>query len=227
MENTEQWHTKCCDLESQYNRLSNGGAIDEIIPCEGKDSIEHQLPPSEFEKVLRGKIHCSERTVILERSPVPYLETKNFHTDLKNTLEQTGLDGAVKLCETQLQELAANMNQRDKALLDLICKQLKGNAKVFVFRGAAHERYLSKLLNEKKILFTPVRFCQPTLEERVLFPLTMEEQLDETDVLKWLYVQVTRHNGDFEKLRTLMEKADAMDKKQLRFELTALSKGDL
>jgi len=150
------------------------------------------------------------------------LKIEEYPGELQFALE-TGLEGAVKLCKTQLQELAANMNQRDKALLDLICEQLKGNAKVFVFRGGAHEKYLSKLLNEKKILFTSVRFCQPTLEERVLFPLTMGELFDETNVFRWLYVQVNRLNGGFEKLRTLMEKADTMDKKQLESELTALS----
>jgi hypothetical protein len=224
MENAEQWQTKCCDLESQYNRLSNN-AIGEIIPCQGKDTIEQQLaalPPSKFEKALRDTIRCKERSIILERSPVPYLKIEEYPGKLQFALE-TGLEGAVELCKKQLLELAANMKQRDDALLDLICKQLKGNAKVFVFRGGAHEKYLNKLLDERKILFTPVRFCQPTLEERVLFPLTIGEQFDETDVLRWLYVQVNRQNGDFEKLRTLMEEAEVMDKKRLESKLTALS----
>lgn len=224
MENTEQWLTECPELESQYNCLSNGG-IGVIIPQKVMGEIENMLPnepPNEFQKQLEATIHCRERSIILERTPVPYLKVEDFPRELQNALK-TGLEEAVKCCKLQLREWAANMNQRDDTLLDLICEQLKGNAKVFVFWGAAHEKYLSKLLNEKKISFIPERFCSPMLEERVLFPLTIGEQLDETDVLRWLYVQVTRQNGDFEKVRTLMEKADAMDKKQLRFELTALS----
>ena len=216
MENACQWQIYCKDLQEQYNRLSNNAPVNH-------DSIESQLPLSEFEKELHHTIKCSEKSIILEKSPVPYVNEEEFPLKLRSAL-RVGVEDAVELCKQQLQDIAESMKQRDDALVTLICEQLRDNYEIFVFRGAGHQEYLSRLLNGRNIDFTPERFCLlPILEERVTAPLTIGKQVDETDVLRWVYVQVNRQNGDFEQLRLLMDKACALNEKQLRTELAALS----
>ena len=222
MENACQWQLKRLELQEQYNRLSNGASVVPTKPNGDPYSIEARLPLSKFEKQLQDIIHCSERSIILERSPVPYVKVEDFPIRLQNALK-IGVKDAVQLCKSQQQQLAASMIQRDDALINLISEQLSGNVKVFVFRGASHEEYLSRRLRATNIRFTTERFCPRVLEERVTVPLTIGQQLDETDVLKWVYVQVNRQNDDFEQLRLLMTKADTMGKEQLEIELAALS----
>ena len=213
LEVVDQWLLVEPDLELKYNRLSQG----EIESIRSSDDVESMLP-NRFRLELDANIHRSRKKIVLERSPIPYLNAKAFGGELRVALRK-GVDWAMTTCRLQQQQLATSVVQRDCALVYLICEYLGDHVKVFVFRGAAHELCLSRLLDTRRIVFKTERFKPPSLLERAVTPLTVGETLPDLDLLRLIYVSINDQQEDYGKLMSLVEKVEAMTEEQLRTEL--------
>lgn len=217
-----QWPVEKPDLELQYNQLS-AGEIDDIPERPG--SIEEQLEEispmrRDFTKELRATIHRSKKKIVLERPPVPFLNVEYFNAELMEALRLLGVDAAVALCKHQQQRLATSMVQRDCALVKLITQQLSSGARLFAFRGIAHEPWLCRLLSLHGVRPNSIRFAEePSLQERLVRPLTIGEQIREADVLRHLYVVLNQRKDEYQEIMTLEKEAQAKSEEEIRTQL--------
>lgn len=212
----EQWVLEEPDLELQYNRLS-AGEIDHI-ERKAQGEIEQLLGLSEgdFTKELHAAIRLSKKKVVLEKSPVPYLDAGRFDKELLDALELKGVEETIVLCKHQRQRLATSMVQRDCALVELIDDQLRSGAKLFTFRGGAHEPWLRRLLGLRNVPVRCLRFGEPSLPERLVSSLTIGEQIQDVDILYYLYMILNSRKGDYEELMTLEKRARVKNEAELR-----------
>ncbi len=218
VEMAKQWVLEEPTLESQYNQLS-GGEIDEIA-CNAPRSLEQQLETlqprrCDFTTELKAAIHRSKKRIVLERIPVPRLEVEQFKDQLVTELHRRGMDAAVAKSRLQQQEMATSMVQRDSAIVELIDQYLKSGAKIFAFRGAAHEAWLCYLLDLRKILFKPLRFTAASSGERLVSELTMGRQVQDIEVLRNLYTMMESKN-DYRDVLKQEKDAACMNDSQLR-----------
>jgi hypothetical protein len=188
------WLSEDPDLESHYNQLSRG-EIEDIPEKPPPGSIEDQLeilPP----------------------------EKRDFTAELVDALRLRGVDDAVALCKQQQQRFATSMVQRDCAFARLIMTQLSSGAKLFTFRGAAHEPWLCRLLDLEGVRARLLRFAEPSLQERLVAPLTIGATISEADVLRHLYWVLNLRKDDYEEMMALGKRAEATSECDIRSYLT-------
>lgn len=226
VENADRWDLAQEALENQYNLLSRGKIprIERFRPGDIEAQFEEWGlgAADDFTTELDATIHCSQRKIVLEHSPVPRVDIERFPSILKGILDSEGVEKTVATCRRQQEELAAAIIQRDTALVDLIDQESKSASKVFAFRGAAHEASMLHLLKSRNIPATPLRFHpEPFLEELIVSPLTLREAVQEEVIRRYL-CRIMRYPTGYEELLDFDKEAKNMSKEDLE---SCLAKG--
>lgn len=126
------------------------------------------------------------------------------------------LDDATLLFKTKLELLAQSMVRRDNALVETFEEEGKKAGRLFVFRGADHERYLRNLLDRKSIAARWVTYERPPLLRRLIGSLTMGERVDDMDVQKVIYALIRRRKDDYFEFVSLQTEAESMSAQELQ-----------
>jgi hypothetical protein len=210
LEYAQQWMSIEPDLETNYSKLARG----EIRRVRGGmlEQANYLLKP--FTDELQEKIYGCNKRILLERPPVDYVETRE--AQIARLIKSRQFDEAISFHKSRQLDLANSMAQRDDALLDLVVGQVREGKRVFVFRGAAHERYLTALFSRELSMPRVLRFEDPPLSVRIVSALTMNEKVDDLDFLRVIYALVNLRNSHYGTYLNLQKEAEAMSDKELR-----------
>jgi hypothetical protein len=211
VEAADQWPSN--DWECQYNELSQGrrDALGGLI--------ESLLTPPPFQRELECRIYCSGKKIVLERSRFSLASDLQGEFSLVTDL-QSGLNTALASHRMRCEEKASRMVQRDRDLVDLIENLLRSDVRLLTFRGAAHQRWLCRLLRSKSIEPDVIRFLPgQTADERVLSPLTNGEKVSDDEILRQIYVQLNAKEN-LQKHLEVETQAEEMTEEDLRTNLT-------
>jgi hypothetical protein len=196
----DRWTTYEPELESLFNRLSRGELRWVVSRRLGRT-----LNP--FDAQLQNAIRGTNREITLERPPVEYVFIEEG--DVTSLAREGRLGEAVSLYRSQLRLLIWNLNDRDRALVQLL-KKLRTTTNLFVFRGADHERFLRHALSEENIGATWYVYEEPPLLRRLIGSLSMGEQVSDADLQRVIFAMTQRRTGDYPEFVRLQREAETM-----------------
>jgi hypothetical protein len=210
LEWTDKWTKYEPELESLFNQLSRGERtwVKSRRLGRGLNAFDREL-----QNALRGR----NRRIVLERSPVEYVFIQEG--DVIALAQSSLLNEAVSLYKRQLMLLARNLVDREHALIKII-KELRTGKRLFVLRGADHERYLRNLLDREKISAECSTYEEPPLLRRLINSLTMGERIDDVDVQRVIYAMLHRRKGDYIEFVSLQKDAEAMTEAEVEARLS-------
>jgi hypothetical protein len=202
----EQWMEDDPDRELRYNELS-AGRLKYVLPI----GCPEETPLEPFTKQLQDTIRGKGKRVILEQSPVPFAAPSM--ADIREQLFLGEVDSALAMFREQQETFARGMMERDQALISgIIEREIKTGAKLFLFRGAAHHRYVCKLLNDPSIQV--IQYADPPLSERVVAALMMGESVPPLDFLRVLYSEYNRRG--YQNWIALQKETESLSEQQIR-----------
>ncbi len=211
LEYSEQWMVQEPDLECKYNRLAHG----EIRRIREGMLARADYLSKPYTDELEEKIHGCNKRILLERPTGPYVDTEE--KQIAQLIKSGQVDEAISLDKNRQHDLANSMVQRDDSLVDLIEEQIR-EKRLFVLRGAAHERYVTSLFGGKLSMPTVLRFEKPPLSVRLVGALTMSETVDDLDFLRHIYALV-QCDSDYLTYLNLQKQAESMSDNELRISL--------
>ena len=97
---------------------------------------------------------------------------------------------------------------------------MKKAKRLFVLRGADHERYLRSLLGSKSITAKYITYEKPPLLRRLIGSLMMGEQIDNGDVQRVIHALERRQKGDYVEWVSLQKKSELMTGEELQARLS-------
>ena len=208
LELAEPWIKDEPDKETLYNQLSEG-KVNSVPSKRG--------PLSPFIKELQMRLRGSGKRVALERSTAPQVQL-SLPSDLVNSLEVRGLDGTLVLYKKEIQDLANSMVERDRSIIrDVLQRELKDEIKGFMFRGSAHFRHLSALLQTQFPMSKLIAYPgPPSLTDRILGSLTVGEPVQDLDFLRSLDSELSKQGADYESCIKAESEAELLTVKVLR-----------
>lgn len=205
LEWADRWTAYEPDLESLFNQLSRG----EIRWATSR----RQGNLSPFDGELQNSIRGRNKEIVLERSPVEYPIIQE--EEKVNALAGSNrLDEATSLYRNQLRILIWNLIDRDRALVELL-RKLRLGRKLFVFRGADHERYLRNALDRGSIAYSCYTYEEPPLLRRLMSSLSMGEQISDIDLQRVIYAMSRRQRDDYPEFVRLQKEAEAMSESEI------------
>jgi hypothetical protein len=175
--------------------------------------LDRDLNP--FDRELQNAMRGENKRIILERSPVEYPFIQEG--DVIALARAKRLEDAVALYKSQLGILVQNLTKRDQAIVKML-KALR-SGRLFVFRGADHERYVRYLLDEQSITASCITYEEPLLFRRLIGNLSMGEQIADVDIQRFIYVMLNRRQGDYMEFVALQKDAMAMTDAELQARL--------
>jgi hypothetical protein len=206
------WEKYEPELELSFNRLSRGEV--QLVMSRMAARIGGELPP--FDRELQRVIFRRKKRIMLERTCVEYVYIPEG--DIMGLATSGRLDEATALYKNGLEQLAQNIVKRDNELIETLEEEGKERRKLFVFRGADHERHLRGLLDLKSIAHRCVTYENPPLLGRLIGSLTMGEHVDDLDVQRVIYAMTHRTKDDHVEFVSLQKRAESLSIEELQAE---------
>lgn len=206
------WEKYEPELESSFNRLSRGQVRSVMNRMSAR--IGGELPP--FDKELQKVIFGRNKRLVLERTNAEYVHIPE--AEIMRLATSGRVDEATALYKTGLKQLAQNIVKRDNELVETLEEEGREGRKLFVFRGADHERHLRSLLDLKSIAARCVTYENPPLLGRLIGSLTMGEHVDDLDVQRVICAMTHRTKDDHVEFVSLQKRAESLSNEELRAE---------
>jgi len=219
LECAERWQETDRDRENRYYQLSQG-TLNPTGALSLREGILNNLADDKFTMGMQQVLFGKKKEIRLEQPPLD--PSVDHLLDIRYELELGNVNAAISVYRKQFEDMASSMTVRDDELVgNILNAALKSDKTVLVFRGAAHERYLSNMLERESIKATAFRYEKPSLVERILFSLTENRNPSEEEFMRSLLADLADTTKDYRTLLSNHAKYETMDKDDL---LKALEK---
>jgi len=175
------------NFERAFNKLSQGQLTPEQMQRNAKADPQH--PDYGFFNGLQATVYKSEKTIILEQSPLTKNDRERWAEALRVLNTKKELKTALPEYRRYLRLMAADQGKRNGSLarqLQNLISLNPGNG-ILLIIGAGHERPLKKLLGELSVSFASCYMVTPMevdIQSELMTRFELSEYVSDLDLLQ-------------------------------------------